>query len=87
MGDETGSGQQPESLRSQRDSPRASRVGLPSSSQHAIIWALSHLGYQTRIDDQGNVVVEDPERPPLDQNERRILAPTPSSKTARQLFH
>ena len=56
-------------------------------SQHAIIWALSHLGYQTRIDDQGNVVVEDPERPPLDQNERRILAPTPSSKTARQLFH
>ena len=67
-------------------SPQSFVVIEREISQHAIIWALSHLGYQTRLDDQGNVVAELPERPPLDLNESRILSP-PSSQTARQLFH
>lgn len=54
-------------------------------AQHAIIWALAHLGYKTRLDEQGNVVVENPERPALDLNESRILSPP--SQAARQIFH
>ena len=68
-------------------SPESFAVIEREIAQHAITLALAHLGYQTRLDEQGSVVVENPERPPLGLNETRVLSPTIKSQAASRLFH
>ena len=68
-------------------SPESFAVIEREIAQHSVMWALSNLGYQTRLDEQGNVVVENPERPPLGLNETRVLSPTIKSQAASRLFH
>ena len=68
-------------------SPETFAVIEREIAQHAVMCALSTLGYQTRLDEQGNVVVENPELEPLGLHESRILSPTIKSQAASLLFH
>ena len=67
-------------------SPESFAVIEREIAQHAAAWALAHVGYRTRLDEQGDIVAERrPESEPLDPNESLILSPP--SQAAQRLFH